>query len=267
VDPFPVKLPTSEVAFLSVIDYDHSKNYRFLITDKNGKAWMFDKSGNNLDGWTSKDVGSKLIGAPQHHRIFGKDYIISVNSNGVVNLFTRRGEKMKNFPLDLKTAVAGQFSLERGSGAKDTYFIVVAADGYKIKFTIDGKVISRETLLRNAVGAKFSLITEEENNGYIIVQQDSKRLSITDDTGGPLMSADGFGNDEVHISYYDFGANENYIVITDLVQKLTYLYDGKGTLLTTTPLECSKLIVRPAENQLKLFFIRDKALIIETIAR
>ena len=40
VEPFPVKLKERDIEFVSIVDYDHSKKYRFLVAGKSGKLWM-----------------------------------------------------------------------------------------------------------------------------------------------------------------------------------------------------------------------------------
>ena len=143
VAPFPVKIRERDIEFVSIVDYDHSKKYRFLVAGKSGKLWMYDKAGVNLDGWKPKDVGDGLFAPARHHRIRGKDYIISIRKDGNVYLMNRRGETLNNFPLNLNARPAGDYYLETGNSVETTFFVVVSRDGFRIKFTTDGKVHSR----------------------------------------------------------------------------------------------------------------------------
>jgi hypothetical protein len=118
---------------------------------------MFDKNGSNLEGWNPKDIGGPLLFAPKHHRIKGKDYIIAIRKDGQVHLTNRRGEEVNRFPIKLETQINGNYFLEKGNSINDTYFTVVSGDGYRIRFTIDGKIQSRETLLKTSVNSKFGL--------------------------------------------------------------------------------------------------------------
>jgi hypothetical protein len=267
VEPFPVRLTSLGIQYASVIDYDRSKKYRFLLCDASGKLWMYDKSGSNLEGWVAKDAGGSLIAAPRHYRILGKDYIIAVRKDGVVNLYTRRGEAIRNFPLNLQTRLSGDFFLEKGSSLQNTFFVVVASDGYKIRFSMDGKVQSRETLLKTSVASRFALVSEDAGKDYFITQQDTRQFGVHDDSGRRFISNETIASNPVSISCYDFGGGKIYVSVTDLLQGMTYVYDASGLLLTQTPIPTSLLCLRPhSEDEVRLFFVQKKSLIIQSLA-
>src|SRR5690606_32812515 len=90
VKPYPLVIPENEINFVSVIDYDRTRNYRFMITSVKGNLWMYDKEGNNLEGWQPKTIDGKVLTAPLHHRISGRDYIFAIRSDGFVYLMNRR---------------------------------------------------------------------------------------------------------------------------------------------------------------------------------
>jgi hypothetical protein len=266
VEPYPLQLPGIEVEHVSIVDYDHSKKYRFLIADKKGKLWMYDKEGKNLEGWAPKDVGESLPFPPEHHRIKGKDYIIAIRRDGLVYLMTRRGEDLKHFPMNLEAKVAGDYYLDQGSTVVDTYFVVVSRDGYRIKFNPEGKIQSREALVKLSANTQFRMVTERSNKSYLIIQQDSKKVNILDESLKNIISNDAIGPNPVKISYADFGAGRIYISITDLTQDLTYIYDEQGTLLTTPPLESSLIEIRPGDSERGIvFFSFGKTLTIEPL--
>ncbi|MCH8317821.1 MAG: SpoIIE family protein phosphatase [Bacteroidetes bacterium] len=50
VKNYPTQLVEKGLS-LQVIDYDNSKNYRFLVSDDNGNIYMYNKEGLNLQGW------------------------------------------------------------------------------------------------------------------------------------------------------------------------------------------------------------------------
>lgn len=249
VEPFPIKIAERNVEYLSVVDYDHSKKYRFLITGKSGKLWMYDKEGKNLEGWNPNIIKGELCTAPQHHRIRGKDYIVLIQSDGKVNLMNRRGEKLKNFPLDLNARPEGDYFLETGKSTSDTYFVVVSRDGFRIKFGLDGKIQSRETLLKNNPDAHFSLVAENNGKSYLIARQETKQLTLFDDDLKEKITNDFIGNNSVSISYSDFGGGRAYVTLTDLVQDLSFVYSAQGKSLSTIPLESHAIFVRRGENE------------------
>jgi hypothetical protein len=264
VEPFPINISERNIEYTSVVDYDHSKKYRFLISSKSGKFWMYDKEGKNLEGWNPNNVKGELCTAPQHHRIRGKDYIVMLQSDGKVSVVNRRGELLKKFPLDLNARPSGDYFLEPGKNSSDTYFVVVSRDGFRIKFNLDGKIHSRETLLKNNPEAHFSLVAERNGKSYLIARQETKQLTLFDDDLKEKISNDFIGNNGVTISYSDFGAGRAHVTLTDLVQDLSFVYDAHGKLLSSVPIESHAIFVRPAEQQkIRIYTFLDKSVTIQ----
>jgi hypothetical protein len=253
VKPFPVNIAEKDIEFVSVVDYDHSKNYRFLVSGKSGKLWMFDKTGENLDGWKPKSVEGSLFAPAQHHRLRGKDYIVAIREDGVVNLMNRRGESLKNFPLNLDARPVGNYAIESGSGANSTNFVIVSRDGFRIKFNVEGKIVSRESLIKTVPEARFSLVEEEKGKTYLVIRQEPRQLTVMNQDLKEIFASDFIGNNPAELRYYDFGSGKVYITITDRSQDLSFIYDGQGKLITTIPLESNAVIVRPSGQSLKVY--------------
>jgi hypothetical protein len=268
VEPFPVLLSSIEYEHGVVVDYDHSKKYRFLIADKSGKLWMYDRQMENLEGWRPKDLEGPLAMAPAHHRIKGKDYIVAVRKDGKIYLLNRRGETLNRFPIDAEGRPVGDYFLETGRGAGDTHFIVVTSDGYKVRFTVDGKIQSREALFKNSVNSKFSLVAEKNFKSYVVVQQDNQNLMIYDESGKKLLTNQSIGTNRASVKFYDFGSGRMYFVVTDIDQGFTYLYDGAGKLLNEVPFQTTLVALRPKDSdENSLFMVEGDMLTIQRIER
>jgi hypothetical protein len=248
VDGFPLSIAEKNVQYLSIIDYDHSRNYRFMVTGASGKIWVYDKEGSNLDGWQPRDIEESLYTAPSHHRIIGKDYVVAFRQDGNVYLTNRKGQILKNFPLDLNARPVGDYFLETAKDKSNTNFVVVSRDGFRIKFNLDGKVRSREVLLKNSATANFSLVNERNAKSYLIVRQEATRLTVYDDQLREIIKNDFIGTNEFKVSYQNFGSGRVFIVLTDQVQDLSYVYDEKGNLLTPLPIESRELIITMSDN-------------------
>lgn len=259
VKSYPVAVPEKAIEFLSVVDYDHSKNYRFLIAGSEGRLWMFDKEGNNLEGWTPRQVNSTLSTAARHHRILGRDYLIAIGEDGMVYLMNRRGEMLPHFPLDLKTRLDGDYALERGKSVSNTYFTVVSKEGIRIKFNLQGKVLSREVLVKNSLDARFSLVAEKDLNAYLIIRQEAKQLTVFDEKLTPVIVSDFIANNPVTVQFRQFGGGRNFIILTDQSQDLSFIYNSKGVLLTPIPLDSDAIqIILDGNDRLKVYnsFVR-----------
>jgi hypothetical protein len=264
VSPFPADIRTKELEFLSVVDYDNSKSYRFLLADKSGKLWMYDKEMQNLEGWKPLNIDGGLFTQARHHRIRGKDYMLAIRKDGRAYLMNRRGEFVKGFPLDLDARPAGDYFLEVGNSIATTNFTCISRDGFRIKFSLDGKLLSREALVKPSFETQFSLITEHHGKSYLIKRQDANRLTLLTDEGVELVSNGFVGTSPVAIKYYDFGAGKIFISITDISQDVSFIYDGKGKLLNQTPIEGRAIQVRPGTSDFpKTYIVNGNTLIIQ----
>jgi len=265
VDHFPISLKVRDAEQVSVIDYDHSRKYRFLVAGRSGKLWMYDKEGNLLDGWRPNDVEGSLIMPARHHRIKAKDYILAIRADGAVYLMNRRGELLNRFPFSLDARPAGDYFLEIGSSAANTYFVVVTRDGFKIRFNLEGKILSRETLIKNTIEASFRLICEPNRRSYIVARQENKQLTLMNEAGTEILKNEYVGMHPIDIGYYDFGSGNQYYTVTDLQENLSFIYDTKGNLLTSPPLESKWIEIRQDGDNLRAFGTIGKALTIQQI--
>jgi len=260
VNPFPVKIPEEDIEFVSLVDYDHSKKYRFFVAGKSGKIWMYNKDGTNLEGWQPKEIAESLFAQPRHYRIRGKDYIIAIRDDGNVYLMNRRGELLKNFPLNLNARPSGDYYLETGSSRENTAFVLVSRDGFRIKFNLDGKVLTREALVKNTVDAHFSLVPEKDFKSYMILRQEAKQLTLFDEKLNTVVSSDFIGR-PTHTQYNDFGSGKVYITVTDTSQDLSFAFDGQGKLVTILPFESYGIALQPVDlDKVRVYTVFENAL-------
>jgi hypothetical protein len=259
VKPYPVAIGEKDIDHLSIIDYDHSKKYRFLISSKDGRLWMYDKEGKNLEGWQPRAVDEQLITSVNHHRILGKDYLIAIRKDGFVFLMNRRGELVKNFPLDLGSRLEGDYFLEVGKKTSDTYFSVVSADGVLFKFNLQGKVEGRDVLVKNSPEARFSLVSEKKFKSYVVLRREPKLFTVFDESTNEIIKSDYIGNNPVDVNFYSFGNGKDFIVVTDLSQDLSFVYDRKGKLITPIPIDGHWLKIYPTEgDKLKVYYADER---------
>lgn len=234
--PYPVTLHNADIQFSSVVDYDKSKRYRFLLADEDGQLWLLDKEGNLLEGWSPRKTGGPLFAAPQHHRIGAKDYMVAIRRDGYALVLNRRGELLKNFPLNLDARPAGDYALEAAKSVTASRIVIISREGFKIRFGFDGKIQSREPLIKTSIDAKFFLAPGTSTGAYSVLRQEPKELMVYDEQGKQWISNRFVGLSPVDATLYDLSAGRTLMSITDLQQGLIYLYDGKGTLLTPVPL-------------------------------
>ena len=146
------------------------------------------------------------------------------------------------------------------------FFVIITRDGYRVKFNAQGKIQSREALLRAYVGAQFELVRERSDKSYLILQHDRRQLTVSDATGRKILVNDYTNLREGAVKYYQYAGGKSFISLTDPVQQFSYVFDGNGNMLTNPPLESTAIELRMANSdQSYVFFIHGKTLTIQPL--
>lgn len=266
VKPYPLSIKEANIESSSVIDYDFSRKYRFVIASSSGRVWMFDKEGRNLEGWAPRSVDESLTAPVRHHRILARDYLMAMRRDGLVYLMNRRGELIKGFPLDLGTKLSGDYFLEPGKDRERTLFTVVSVDGTKIVFNLAAKIVSREVLLKNSADAAFSLVREQSGKSYIIVRKEPRMFTVFGENSSQLISSDYIGNNPSEVGYYSYGNGIEYITVTDISQELSFVFNKAGKLVIPVPVESDHLrLARERSDKVTVFTSFEKSVSINAL--
>lgn len=236
--PFPVAVPEKTTfQYLSLVDYDKSKNYRFFTASREGNLYLFDKKGELLSGWNPKKLDYKLSQAPFHFRGGNRDCMIAIQENGLVNVMNRKGEMLHGFPLNLQSKITSPVFIEQGSSLATTNLTILNQEGEIIVLNLEGKVQRREQLYRPSKETSFMLIPDALERTYVIARQERNRLSLLNRKGVPFFEKDFITSDLLNLQYYDFGAGNELFVVNDIVQEYSYIFNSGGTLINQRPFE------------------------------
>jgi hypothetical protein len=205
IEGYPVKVPTETILRdIRAIDYDNSKNYRIAATDDNGQIFLMDKTGKLLEGWSPKVMDDRLIEAPRHIRVRGKDCIIAVQRNGMVHVMNRRGQNYPGFPVDLKGTTHNPLYIEIGTSFSNTYFTTINDSGLILKFNLEGAITQREQLLKPSRDTRYGLCIDPLSKNYVISRQNANRLGILDRKGQVILEKDYLTSGMLKVQYYLF---------------------------------------------------------------
>jgi|GEM_PF-3446695 len=92
LDDFPLRLPSPSTSGLSVFTYDQTYQRMFTACE-NGNIYGYEINGTPLQGWNPmENVGSTTLPI-KHVNDEGIDYIITLNDEGSVGIFNRKGER------------------------------------------------------------------------------------------------------------------------------------------------------------------------------
>ncbi len=254
---YPKALPKSVgIGHFSLIDYDRSRNYRFGITDLDGKVYLTDKDLRLLDGWDPIPYLRPAVQPLKHSRIGGRDVMISIQENGIINVTNRRGQKQVGFPFDLKASLSNNYFLNTSNSLGRSSLTTITTQGELIEINLEGNIINRDQLIKSSQETTFQLITDRGEKSFIIVRKEGNTIEILDPTGNPLFSKNYLSQGELLIQYYQFGAGKDLIILTDTAFETLYIYDRSGNLVTGNPIQSSNevsIVYSSSKKELQVY--------------
>lgn len=260
VEGFPIGLPDSvHIHTISAIDYDNSRDYRFLASDRKGELYLFSKEGKLLDGWNPLRLpyGYGLGSAASHIRIQARDYIIVPQANGIIQVLNRKGKPYEGFPFLINDRIHNPLFIEAGINAQKTTLTALTDNGEISTFNLLGEPVSHRQLYRPDKTTLFKTVIEASGKDWLVARQDNKKLSILDKEGKTLFEKEYASPKHTLVQLYDFGAGLRIIAVTDPLEKQTYLYDYSGRLISDQFIKNSRPIsVLYLESQDKLLIYR-----------
>jgi len=260
---YPKSIETRNLRFTSVVDYDKSKNYRFLISDDEKRIYIISKEGNQLEGWNPKRIQRNLFAPSRHYRILGKDYFIAIQDDGLVYIMNRRGEMINGFPLSLKSRPQGDYFFEGGKNFASSIFQVISQEGMKIRFNLLGKIVDQEALIKSTPKSHFYLVATDDRKASSFVRIDEGKIAVFDQEGRLLFEKQNPGSESLLPHMFNFDSGKRMYSFTDPIQDLSYVWDERGNSVLASPLETGHI---PAMNynrqngELKIFWTTNNSI-------
>ncbi|MCP4457069.1 MAG: DUF3352 domain-containing protein [Cytophagales bacterium] len=264
VEGFPKAVPSKNpIAHFSVVDYDGSKNYRFMLTDAKGNIYLLDKAGKSLAGWNPKSTGSALLSPPSHIRVAGKDAFIVAKKKGVIDLLSRRGTPYSGFPLDLKSEIVEGYFTEATGSFGTSKMTTLTEDGELVRINFSGNIEHREQLFKPNANTTFRLIPDVLENTFIIVRKSDNLWEVLDGGGAKLFEKTYLKDANRIVQYYRFGGGRALTLVTDPVEGFLTIYEMDGKIMTQEPLQSSNpvsILYSENGNSYTLYMGRDSVI-------
>jgi len=235
VPGFP-KILNSSIRVSGVVDYDKSKNYRFLVALAGNDVYLLDKDGKNLNEWGPKKFDKEIIYRPEHFKVAGKDYFIVFLADGSVNIFNRRGDRTGSFTIKSKNLISGDYFIESGMSFSETYLYYLSKDGVVTKQSLDGKVISSDNLPRGK-GSSFVLKRIFNLEGYYIYRVDADKIVVFDKQSTVVLEKPNYGSTQFDFQCVNVENGKKLFSLFDGEQNLVMIMDELGNNLIQTPIE------------------------------
>jgi hypothetical protein len=106
---------------------------------------------------------------------------------------------------------------------------------------------------------------DESRQSYVYTRQDNSQLAVFSHAGTLIVQNNFLGKQDASVSYYDFGNGNIFVSVTDLIQGISFVYDGNGKLLTKSPIQGSAVRLSYPGGRPKVYFISDRQLIIQDL--
>lgn len=250
VEKFPIRIRDSiRLHTMSVLEFGR-RNYRFLVTDVQGKARIYNHEGELIYGWKSKNLGSKLA-APAQQVKAGKSYIMFLLENGFVYAFDRRGKKKSGFPLSLQIKTSNPMVVDK----KTLTFTCLSDRGQLISFDINGDIVAKKNLPKPYPNAKFKLCVDKKTNDWIIMVDGGSKITALDKEGRKLFEKDFKDRKSFSFQYFNLDTDKRFIAVTSKMEAKTHILDYGGKSLAK-PLNSTKNVVLqldPNDNRLIIY--------------
>jgi len=231
---FPKAIPGEKITHLSVLDYDQTLDYRYFIATEIGNLWLFDKMGKDLENWNPLPLGEPTNGAPFHVRVPGKgDFMVVLGISGELHFFSRKGESRNGPPLQLPAGIGSPLIFKK-TGTPTLHTITTGGEVIEISFS--GEILKKTQVQKTTRDDKFRELPDQKGNGTLLVVEQFSKIQFFDNQRALLVTLSLKG-EQTWLGYFDFGSSRKIIAVTDRQQGLGYLYDLKGNLLISTPLQ------------------------------
>lgn len=235
VQDFPIQFP-SKIKFSGLVDYDKSKNYRFLISSVGNEVSLLDKNGKNLSGWGPKKFETGMAVAPEHFKMGGKDFFLIFLADGTAHIYNRPGASTKTFQLREKESFQGDFYLESGIAQASTFIFYVSKDGILVKQNMKGDILDSDNLMRGK-NSTFTLKRVPEGNSFFVFRTDSDKIVVFNKEGKVVFEKQNTGS--IKLDFQCIETNKGKIVFSfyDTEQKFVQVFDITGRSLVNSPVD------------------------------
>lgn len=253
--PHPLYQPGQPI-HLCVVDYNHNKDYRFLMATAKGDIYLQDKYYRSLPTWNPLTLRQEFAGTPFHLRVQGKDYFLALQTNGTLQALNRKGQSYPGFPIDLQALVSNPLLVRKGKTADDTSLTILTEAGQHICLNLRGNIQETVQLDQSEGIARFTMCPNcVEGHQYIIIRHDMDKITVLNEARDVLFELQHQSKNLI-VQYYNFGGSYQFYVLTNTDTQLTYLYDHTGKMLHDTPWNNShkvSLVLSEADKQLQLY--------------
>lgn len=247
---YPISLPKGTISSLTIVDYNQTRDYRFLINYMDGNILLIDRKGKFLEGWNPKKFGEEIRDI-RFQRLKGKDYFLALGRKSLL-LTNRKGEPVPGFPVAGPEELAPRVVTDARTGL----FLVLGAGGGLRWIDVNGVIRKEVVVPKNVQQTTFHLLSSGDQ-AYVL-RVDQSKLALLDLNGNRVFEVENPASLAIRPQVVLL-KGKPYLFVYDIEQKLVHGYSPEGAALLGLPKEAS---VEPA-----IVLSPDQALHVFTVFR
>lgn len=202
IEKFPISFDYVATNPVSILDYDNLKDYRFLVAGNNLKIYNYNMEGRLVSGWTNPVTSSIVNRSFSHFSINGLDYILSLESSGIIKLFNRRGGERYKINSKIRVSDLAKIHILKSYSIDSTALVFEDSLNGVSKITLGGsisKIYRQEQDSINNYFANWEIYSMNQLNRVNYGLKGERKLKIRDQSK----------------EFFEFNFNYDYQVIND----------------------------------------------------
>ncbi len=231
---YPKKLASPATTPVLVLDYDHNKNYRFIIATKDKKVNLYNIKGELIEGWKFEKTKEEAYGEIQYFRNEGKDYIV-FHDNENTYITDRQGNIRVKPEFKFPLAKNAKFFFQRKIGKQRARFVTTNTSGIVHYIYLSGKTSKNE--IKKCTPNHYFLFEDIDGDGkkdYIFAENNKIEAFTKKDARKFLLEFE--SNISEQPTYYNFSKSDKRIGIVTAANNKIYLINGRGKVSQNFPL-------------------------------
>jgi hypothetical protein len=216
IEKFPISFDYVATNPVSILDYDNLKDYRFLVAGNNLKIYNYNMEGRSVSGWTNPVINSVVNRSFSHFSINGIDYILSLESSGVIKLFNRRGGERYKINSKIRVSDLAKLQILKSYSIDSTALVFEDSLNGISKITLGGAISKIHRQEKDSINNNFAnweIYSIDQLNKVNYGLRGKRNLKIRDQSK----------------EFFEFNFNYDYQVINDIKLGKYLLVMNKNT--------------------------------------
>jgi hypothetical protein len=219
-------------------NYNNQSEPRIFVPLFNNNIQGFTIKGKALSGWDPQKE-KEYAPQPLQYVYFGnKDYLVSTNIKGSINIFNRRGRKLKEIESKEECQCFAPFYFTKSTTEENSYWLTMNDRGHILKTTFDGKQSITENIRwKNTSRLYVEDIASTTGNEWIVFEKDQHFIYAEQQEVSSFKYPSEM---KENVFFGQLGNNDiNTLFVSDKVLNQVYAFDEQGKVLEGFPKEGS----------------------------